>query len=212
MSGFRLKFPAHIHRVHKETDVLNAALVPDINAVICPRDLQGDFKTVAAKILTKRKKLDVIRLGYGAGREIFPRLKEFTRALHSAECLTAIAQIQRDFELLRERGLDVELRVERNRPAKEPRIGGNKDGRLAKTRIVYCGGDTLGWAAKDCRIDLKKNWGAVCVKEGARPFVIKQGSLYKYKLGAHPDEKPFVYSEIDEAQAPRMFMEAVIGR
>jgi hypothetical protein len=201
MSHHLSDYPDNVIVVRTFKEMTETPFNDSRNVILRPRQLNGDFNAVAQHVLTHFPRERSVSFGY-SHRKSTDDFLNLANALESIECRAALEQIAADVRALTKIGYGVQIRLQRHSSNKEkPHVDGFRDRILTN----YCGATTLGWQPKDVDTSNPSN---PIIAEGAQPFRMRLGDMWRQKCKLSKGFHPFVHSVPTDNTEIRMLMVA----
>lgn len=216
------EYPDNVRIVSSIAEMMESDFDQDHNVLLLRRELSGNFNEVAEAVLSRSGVYSKTKFRAGVTQRHTPyeckewglrELSQFftwTRGLEVNDgCKEALDQIRSDIEELKKYRFKSTVRVERKNDHGTVHVDGGGNKKLQSRVLVnYAGAPTLGYAQSDImsgRVSISRD---IKIKEGAQPFIMKLGHIWRQCAVENQQSLPFVHSEPLGNDRPRILLVA----
>lgn len=215
-------YPDNVRIVSSIAEMMETDFDPDHNVLLLQREINGNFNEVADAVLGRSGVYRKTKFRSGVTKKYtsyeckqfgLRELSQFftwTKGLEVNDaCKAALDQIRLDIEELKKYRFISTIRVEREN--KEGRVhvdgGGNKK-LHSRVLVNYAGAPTLGFAQSDVLSGRVSTSSDIKIKDGAQPFIMQLGHIWRQCTVENEQSLPFVHSEPLGNDRPRILIVA----
>lgn len=216
------EYPENVKIVSSIAEMMETDFDQDHNVLLLRRELSGNFNEVAQAVLSRSGVYRKTKFSAGVTKKYTPYeckeqglcdLSQFftwTRGLEVNDaCSAALDQIRSDIEELKKFRFKSTIRVERENKQGMVHVDGGGNKKLhSRVLVNYVGAPTLGFAQNDIlsgRVSLGRD---IIFKDGAQPFIMQLGDIWRQCTVENHQSLPFVHSEPLGNDRPRILLVA----